>query len=221
MGYRLSNLFAIEVLLIARKPSQIFQPVIFTLITITLFVIAMGGEKTILSQIAAPVIWVTVLLSVLLCSERLFHADSRDGTLEQMQIAACPFVTVISIKLLMHWVMIIVPVIIASPVYARLLYLDPGLLKPLIFTLLMGTPVLVLFSALGSALTLSLNRSSLLLGLIITPLYIPALIIAISTISAADIQQDYSGHIALLAALLLSGISVSIPAITAALRLNT
>ena len=145
----------------------------------------------------------------------------EDGTLEQIQLASSPFIVVIAVKLLIHWLMLVFPLVLVCPLYAKLLYLEDHLLPPLAFALLLGTPAIVLFSALGSALTLSLRRGSLLLGLIITPLYIPVLIIAVSAFKAAAIGLDYSGQMALLAALSLSSILICLPSISGALKLNT
>ena len=216
----LYTLFVNEVRLVLRKPAELFQPVIFGLITITLFVLAIGVDKNTLSAIAIPIIWVIVLLAILLSSERLFYADHEDGTLEQIQLAGVPFILIISIKLIVHWMLIVLPLIIVCPVYAKVLFLDSQLIAPLLFTLLLGSPTIVLFSALGNALTLSLKRGSLLLGLIITPLYIPVLILSISALNNAQATVGYSGQMALLTALLLVSGLVCLPAVCAALKLN-
>lgn len=217
----LYTLAASEIRLVLKKPAEILQPVIFGLITLTLFVLAIGPDRAMLSAVAGAIIWVIILLAILLSSERLFFADMEDGALEQMQLASCPFFMVIAIKLLVHWLMLVLPLVIAAPLFARLLFLDTSLITPLVCALLLGTPAVVLFSALGSALTLSLRRGSLLLGLIIAPLYVPVLIISVSAFKAAEIGLGYSGQLALLAAITLSSILVCLPAITGALKLNT
>lgn len=210
-----------EIRLSLRKPSELLQPVIFGFITITLFVLAIGVDVERLSGISAAVIWVIVLLAILLSSERLFYSDHEDGTLEQIQLTQKPFILVISIKLIVHWGLVVLPLILICPVYAKLLFMDDQIIQPLLMTLIMGTPTIVLFSALGNALTLSLKRGSLLLGLIITPLYVPVLIISVSALNSAQAGVGYTGQLALLAALMLISALVCLPAITGALRLNT
>lgn len=210
-----------EIRLSLRKPSELLQPVIFGFITITLFVLAIGVDVERLSGISAAVIWVIVLLAILLSSERLFYSDHEDGTLEQIQLTQKPFILVISIKLIVHWGLVVLPLILICPVYAKLLFMDDQIIQPLLMTLIMGTPTIVLFSALGNALTLSLKRGSLLLGLIIAPLYVPVLIISVSALNSAQAGVGYTGQLALLAALMLISALVCLPAITGALRLNT
>jgi len=216
----LTTLFKNEIKLTFKKSAEIFQPIIFGLITITLFVLAIGVEKNTLSIIAPAIIWVIVLLAILLSSDRLFNSDFEDGTLDQQQLASCSFSTIISLKLLVHWLLIVLPLIIVCPVYAKLLFLPNESTIILVFTLLLGTPAVVLFSALGNALTLSLKRGSLLLGLIVTPLYIPVLILSISAIQADQQGLNSSGQLALLLAMTLVSLLVCLPATTYALKLN-
>lgn len=215
-----TTLFTNEIRLSIRKPSELLQPIIFGFITITLFVLAIGVEMQTLSGIAAAVIWVIVLLAILLSSERLFFSDHDDGTLEQIQLSESPFFVVIGVKLIVHWALVILPLILICPVYANILFLNASMIVPLLATLLLGTPTIVLFSALGNALTLSLKRGSMLLGLIIAPLYIPVLIISISALNSAQAGLDYSGQLALLAAMALVSGLVCLPSICGALKLN-
>lgn len=215
-----TTLFTNEIRLSIRKPSELLQPIIFGFITITLFVLAIGVEMQTLSGIAAAVIWVIVLLAILLSSERLFFSDHDDGTLEQIQLSESPFFVVIGVKLIVHWALVILPLILICPVYANILFLNASMIVPLLATLVLGTPTIVLFSALGNALTLSLKRGSMLLGLIIAPLYIPVLIISISALNSAQAGLDYSGQLALLAAMALVSGLVCLPSICGALKLN-
>ena len=217
----ITALFTNEIRLSLRKASELLQPIIFGFITITLFVLAIGVEIETLSVISAAVIWVIVLLAILLSSERLFYSDHDDGSLEQIQLTESPFIIVISIKLIVHWLLVVLPLILICPVYAKILFSENKIILPLLITLLLGTPTIVLFSALGNALTLSLKRGSLLLGLIITPLYVPVLIISISALGTAQAGLNYSGQLALLGAMALISTLICLPAICAALRLNT
>jgi heme exporter protein B len=48
-----------------RKPSTILNPLLFFIIAISLFPLAISPEAKVLSQIASGLIWVVVLLAVL------------------------------------------------------------------------------------------------------------------------------------------------------------
>ncbi len=64
-----------EWLLAVRRLHEVLQPIFFLAILITLFPIAVGTDKALLQKIAPGIIWVAVLLSVLLSSEKLYKND--------------------------------------------------------------------------------------------------------------------------------------------------
>jgi len=55
-------------------------------------------------------------------------------------------------------------------------------MKRLIISLLIGTPALSFIGAIAASLTLSVRRGSLLIALIVLPLYLPTLIFGIKLI---------------------------------------
>ena len=173
----------------------------FFFIVVTLFPLGIGPEPEVLSRIAPGVIWVAALLSAMLSLERLFKSDYMDGALEQMLLAPCPVFVIALAKIVAHWLVTGLPVILVSPVLAVLLHLDESGYWPLFLTLLLGTPVLSLIGAIGAALTVGLRKGGVLLSLLILPLYIPLLIFATGAVDAATHQLLFPGHIAIIAAL--------------------
>src|SRR5690554_786602 len=73
-----------------RRRSDVVNPLLFVVIVVTLFPLAVGPGPDILGRIATGVIWVAALLSSLLGSERLFRDDFLDGTLEQLVLSPAP-----------------------------------------------------------------------------------------------------------------------------------
>ena len=67
-----------------RNPSSFLNPLLFFIIAISLFPLAISPEAHTLSNIAPGVIWVTCMLAVLLSLNALFHTDYDNGVLEQM-----------------------------------------------------------------------------------------------------------------------------------------
>ena len=65
-----------------RNPSSFLNPLLFFVISISLFPIAISPESQTLSNIAPGIIWVTVMLSALLSLNTLFHFDYENGILE-------------------------------------------------------------------------------------------------------------------------------------------
>jgi heme exporter protein B len=124
-------------------------------------------------------------------------------------------------KVLAHWLLTGVPLIIVAPLLAVLLHMDSNAYPALIETLLLGTPVLSLLGAIGVALTVGLRKGGVLLSLLILPLYIPVLIFATGAIEFAATKQPYDGQLAIIAALLVGSLVLAPFAIGASLRVST
>jgi heme exporter protein B len=111
-----------------------------------------------------------------------------------------------------------VPLMIAAPLLALLLSLDPWLLGPLLLGLLLGTPTLAILGAIGAALTLGARRGGVLLSLLVLPLYIPILVFGAGAVEAASTGEAARGPLVILAAFLLAALALGPWATAASLR---
>ena len=204
-----------------RHKGDIFNPLLFFILVVTLFPLGIGPEPQVLSRVAPGVIWVAALLASMLSLERLFKADYTDGSLEQMLLSPQPLPLMVLAKVLAHWLLTGVPLILVAPLLAVLLHLDSNSYGALIATLALGTPVLSLLGAIGVALTVGLHKGGVLLSLLILPLYIPVLIFATTAIDAAGLNLPYSGHLAIIGAMLVGSLILAPFAIGASLRVST
>lgn len=204
-----------------RHRGDIFNPLLFFIMVVTLFPLGIGPEPQMLARIAPGIIWVAALLASMLSLERLFKADFSDGSLEQMLLSPQPLSVLVLAKVLAHWLLTGVPLIIIAPLLAVLLNLDTNSYGALIATLTLGTPVLSLFGAIGVALTVGLRKGGVLLSLLILPLYIPVLIFATSAIDAAGMNLPYDGQLAIIGAMLIGSLTLAPFAIGASLRVST
>jgi len=173
-----------------------------------------------LARIAAGIVWVAALLSALLSLERLFRDDYQDGALEQMMLMPIPLQLVVISKVIAHWLLTGLPLILISPLLAILLSLDFNTWLSVVLTLAIGTPTLSFIGAIGVALTVGLQKGGVLLSLLILPLYIPILIFATSAIDAAALGMSYNGQLAILGAMLMGAMTLTPFAISAALRVS-
>ncbi|MGB0895303.1 MAG: heme exporter protein CcmB [Parashewanella sp.] len=204
-----------------RHRSDMFNPILFFIMVITLFPLGVGPEPNVLARIAPGIIWVAALLSAMLSLERLFKADYNDGTLEQMLLSPQPVTILVLAKVFAHWLLTGLPLVIIAPLLALLLNMEPQAYSALVATLALGTPVLSLLGAIGVALTVGLNKGGVLLSLLILPLYIPVLIFATSAIDAAGMHLPYDGQLAIIAAMLIGSLTMAPFAIGAALKVST
>ena len=89
----------------------------------------------------------------------------------------------------------------------------------LVPAMLLGTPALSLFGAIGAALTVAVRRGGVLVPLLVLPLYIPVLIFGVGAVDAAVAGLAMRAHLLLLAALSLGAAVLAPIAGAAALRL--
>ncbi|GLX81639.1 heme exporter protein B [Thalassotalea eurytherma] len=204
-----------------RHKDDIFNPLLFFIIVVTLFPLGIGPEASTLSRIAPGIIWVAALLATLLSLDRLFKADFADGSLEQMMLIPQPLFIIVLAKIIAHWLITGLPLIFIAPVLAVLLHLNENSYGALMITLLIGTPVLSFIGAIGVALTVGIKKGGVLLSLIVLPLYIPVLIFATSAIDTAAMNLPYSGQVAIIGALFFTSFTLAPFAVSAALKVST
>ena len=214
------NIIKRELQIAMRKQAEILNPLWFFLIVITLFPLVIGPDPKLLSRIAPGVAWVAALLSALLSFERLFRDDFIDGSLEQVMLTSQPLVLTALAKVLAHWLLTGLPLILLSPIAALLLSLEISIWWALVLTLLLGTPALSCLGAIGVALTVGLRKGGVLLSLLVVPLFIPVLIFSASVLDAAGLNLPYGGQLAILGAILAAVVTLSPFAIATALRIS-
>ncbi|KJF88511.1 heme exporter protein CcmB [Photobacterium phosphoreum] len=209
-----------ELLIAYRRQADIFNPLWFFIIVITLFPLGIGPEPNLLARIAPGIIWVAALLAALLSMERLFRDDYLDGSLEQMLLMPTPLSVAAFAKMIAHWLLTGLPLILISPLLAILLSLNWHTWIAVLLTLLIGTPTLSFLGAIGMALTVGLRKGGVLLSLLILPLYIPVLIFATSAIEAASLGMAYDGQLAIMGAMLVGSLTLAPFAVAASLRIS-
>lgn len=209
-----------DLLLALRRRAQILNPLVFFVIVVTLFPLGLGPEPNLLQKLAPGVLWVAALLAAMLSLEAMFHSDFEDGSLEQLLLAPQPvFITIIA-KVLTHWLLSGLPLLLLAPLLALWLHLSPEAIVVLLASLALGTPVLSLIGAIGVALTVGLRRGGVLLSLLVLPLYIPVLIMGAGAVDAAASGLAAGAHLSILGALLLLSLSLAPWAAGAALRIS-
>lgn len=216
----LLNIIQRELTIAFRRPAEILNPLWFFLIVITLFPLLMGPNPELLGQIASGIAWVAALLSALLSFERLFRDDYLDGSLEQLMLLPVGLPQVALAKVIAHWLLTGLPLILLSPIAAILLSLETHVWWALVLTLLLGTPILSCLGAIGVALIVGLRKGGTLLSLLILPLFLPVLIFAAAVLEAATINMNYSGQLAIIGAILAITLTFSPFAIAGALRIS-
>jgi heme exporter protein B len=184
-----------------RRRGDALQPLLFALMVVALFPLALGGsEHALLARIAPGVLWAAVLLSGLLGLDGLYRSDADDGSLEQMLMSPVPLAWLLAMRIALHWATTALPLILVTPALAELLYLPHALLGPLLAGLALGTPLLSLIGAVVAALTVGIRRSGMILAVLALPLYVPVLVFGAGAVVAASQGHSAAGALYLLGA---------------------
>lgn len=215
-----SSLLRRDLTLAYRHRAEFANPLVFFVIVVSLFPLGLSPESSLLQKIAPGVIWVAALLAAMLSLDSIFRSDFDDGALEQIVLSPHPLSAIVMAKVLAHWLVSGVPLLLLAPLLGVLLHLKGEAMTTLIATLALGTPVLSLIGAIGGALTVGLKRGGVLLSLLVLPLYIPVLIFAANAVDSAGSGLPVIGQLYFLGALLVLAITLSPAAIAAALRIS-
>ena len=180
--------------------------------------IAIGPDKQILASLAPAIIWTAVLLSTLLGLERLFVGDHEDGTLLSLHHASVSLTTISLAKIVSHWLITSLPLILATPLLAIMLFMELPQFLATIAALLLGTPALAALGAIGAAVSVTLKRGAMAAPILILPLTIPVLIFGVSATNSFVGQLTFDSAMLFLGAISLLSVAFAPFAISLALR---
>jgi len=209
-----------DLVLVYRRRSDALTVLVFFSIVVSLFPLGVGADPSMLRLIGGGVVWVAALLSSMLSLPRLFSTDYADGTLEQLVLSPQPLALMVGVKCVAHWIATGIPLALMAPLLGLQFGLDAEALWILSIGVLIGTPVLSLIGAVGTALTLGLRGGNLLVALLVLPLNIPVLILGAGAVDAAQSGLGAGAHLSLLGALLIMTLIGAPFAAAAALRIS-
>lgn len=204
----------------AREIRLLVNASLFFLMIIVFFPLTMPGEPTLLRTIAPGLIWIAMLLAMLLSGERLFQQDYEDGVIEQWLVSGYPLAIVVFIKIIVHWFLNLLPLILLSPVLALLFSFNLYETFILILSLLAGTPALIFLCALAAVCSTGIKQKGVMMALVFLPLTIPVMIFGSGAIMAAMQGLAVTGYLALLLAFSLIAAGLLPLAIAAMIRIS-
>jgi heme exporter protein B len=207
-------------MLLVRSPSEVINPLLFFLLVVILFPLGLGPDPQQLSVLAPGILWVVALLANLMICMRLFVDDFADGSLEQLAMARVPLAIAVLPQLVAAWLASGLLLSLVSPLFGLMLGLPMDVTPVLVASLLMGTAIMLLLGAVGSALTVGVQRGGILLALLILPLYVPVLIAGTRALNEALYGGDPYIALALLGAGVTGGLILAPLAIAAGLRVS-
>ena len=220
LGKAFLELLRRDLVLALRRRAEIANPILFFVMVIVMFPLGVGAEPNLLERMAPGVVWVAALLAALLSMDSIFRSDFEDGTLEQLLLSAQPLSVLVLAKVVAHWLVTGLPLLLVAPVLAVFLGMDSAVTGVLMLSLLLGTPVLSFIGAIGVALTVGLRRGGVILSLLVLPLYVPVLIFGAAVVETAAAGLPITGQIYILAAFVALAITLAPVAAASALRIS-
>lgn len=204
-----------ELRLALRGGGDVLTLVLFFVIVGAIVPFAVGPDQALLAAIAPGIVWIAAFLAMLLGLDRLFRPDHEDGSLVLLRHAQLPMSAIVVAKLIAHWLVSALPLLLASPILALLLAMDLDTFGRTLLSLTLGTPALAAFGAIGAAVTVPIRRGGLIAPILIAPLSVPVLIFGVGAITSPQ-----AGSAALLLAAL-SLMTVALAPFVAAFALGT
>lgn len=198
-----------------RSRAELGVQLLFYVIVVALFPLAVSPEPALLQALGPGVLWVAALLASLLSLPRLFAGDFADGSLEQIVLSPHPLPALVSGKILAHWLTTGLPMVLLAPVLGLQYGLSAEVLGVTMVALMLGTPILSLVGGIGAALTLGARGGGSLLALLVLPLCVPVLIFGAGSADALRAGLAVTPNLSLLGAGLLLAL-VGAPFATAA-----
>lgn len=185
---------------------QWLYPLVLFLVIVTLFPLAVGSEPELLKRLAVSAVWIAALLSLVMGVDGLFKPALDNGTLAQLVVAKASLPLWVLIRLTIHWLfssgIVALLSLLAVPLF-QLSWFEAGILM---LSIIAGSPMLLMLSAVASSLTLSLKNGAVLVPLIALPMQLPVLIFATG---AVDLFATGLNGLPILA-LLLAGSIISV-----------
>ena len=198
---------------------QWLYPLVLFLLIMTLFPLAIGSEPATLQRLASSAVWIAALLSLLMGIDELFAPDFDNGTLAQLIVSGSPLAVWVLIRLVMHWVFSAGMVALLSLLTIPLFRLPIGEALMLSLSIIVGSPLLLMLSAIASSLTLTLKNGAILVPLIALPMQLPVLIFATGAVELYATGLNALPTLALMGAVSIIAIIISPFAIAGILKM--
>lgn len=209
-----------DLLILFRNPRGWLMSQVFFLLFLSLMAIALDAQPEQLRKMAAPVIWMSAVFSLLLTFENLFQADMRNGLFEQYYLSGLSMLSLAASKFVTVFIVCLLPLIMVVPIIGILYQLNFEVIGSIMLSLLLGAPGLIALGLVSAALLSGQRSAGFLILLLTLPFLVPVVIFALSGIESYAKLGLWNAGFQALAGLSLLSIGIGLPATAAALNAN-
>ena len=198
-----------DILINFRSLIDLISIIGFMILIIILFPLGLGPIQEKINIISNAVIWVGLILAIIPSLEKLLQKDYENGWLDQIATSPIPLEIIMLSKGMSYWLIMLIPLILTSPIFAILLNMDLKNIPWLVISISSGSLAISLIGLIGSALILGTKRGNILLPILIIPLMTPILIFGVGVNEAIKINEPPYGNLFLLLAFTLIYLVIS------------
>jgi len=159
---------------------------LFFILSIIIFVFAVGSNKELFNQIGVGIIWTIILLSNTLSIKKFFQNDFDDNSLIIIHMSGLSYEIIALIKMLTIWVFLQAPFFIILPIAFLLLEMQFDNLKIVYLSFLIGSVIITCISAISGSMNLLNKKNFSIGGLIIMILSIPVIIFGVNIVNVSN-----------------------------------
>ena len=183
-----------KIIVIFKRESKLFynnivdllSNILFFVLSIFVFIFALGTDEQLLKTIGVGIIWSLLLLSSTLSLRKFYEDDFKNGILTIINMGGISYELLVFLKIFSHFVFVQIPFIISIPIAGILFNLPANDIYNLILTFLIGSLILSCLGSISASMNL-LNKTNFSIGSIIVLLFsIPLIIFSVGINNADD-----------------------------------
>ena len=170
-----------ELCLILKNTRILFSFSSFFLISLLLFVFAIGTDLQKLSSLFVPILWMIIIFSIILISESFVLEDFSDGSLSELQTMGYSEELIFLSKSSAMFFSLLLPNMFLVPIASLLFRISLVDALEIILIVLIALPTLVLISILSALISLQVRKNKFIQFILIMPFLVPVLIFSTSS----------------------------------------
>ncbi len=200
-----------------RNPQSWLMGIIFFLLFLSLFAIALNGDSHKMRSMGPAIIWLAAIFSLLLNFGSIFQNDVNNGNFEQLHLSGLSTVSIVISKICASFITSIIPLLIAIPIAGISYQLTSAEMAAIMLSLLIGAPAIISYGVLAGAMLAGQKNAGFLVILMTLPFMVPIVIFALSGIQAYPAEGLWNLQFQALSGISLIALAIAIPAAAAAL----
>ncbi len=189
-----------EMLIKLRQPRDILFSALFFIMACLFFPLSLPVNHLLLQQLAPGIVWFSVTLAMLLSMDQIWQQDYDNGLMTQWYLMQHSLVKIVQAKILIHWLLVIISVLLILPILAIAYGLSISQTAVFFVSLIFGSLIIAYLTGLAAVFSLSMQQKGSVIALILLPLVLPVMVWGSGLVGLASQSIDIKPHLALLLA---------------------